>query len=79
MWWIGVEVHIHSFVAFILDGGQWSALCPGHFTPPRGRTHGIHLIGSWEARRADEKDLDKKNVSCPYYVLKNFPIAQHTA
>jgi hypothetical protein len=27
----GVEVELHTFLTFALDGGKWSAMCPGHF------------------------------------------------
>jgi hypothetical protein len=34
-----------------LDGGEWSALLPGHFTP-RERALGTHWIGGWVDPRA---------------------------
>jgi len=30
---VGVEVYLHSFVTSALDGGEWSASCPGCSTP----------------------------------------------
>ena len=75
----GVDVHIHSFSTSALDGGQWWALHPGHFTPHRESTHGIHLTGGWEGPRANENMLHKKKMSFPYYRLKNFSTVQHTA
>jgi len=74
-----VDVHIHSFSIFALDGGQRWALHPGRFTPHRESTHGIHLRGGWEGPRADENMLHKKKKSCPYYRLKNFSTVKHTA
>jgi hypothetical protein len=29
----GVEVYLHAFLTSALDGGEWSASCPGRFTP----------------------------------------------
>jgi hypothetical protein len=37
----GVEVYIHVFLTLALDGGEWSASRPGHFTPS------THSIGDW--------------------------------
>jgi hypothetical protein len=34
-----------------LDGGKWSASCPGHFTPKEGAA-GTHWIGGWVGPRA---------------------------
>jgi len=28
-----VKVELHAFLTLALDGGQWSASCPGLFTP----------------------------------------------
>ena len=28
-----VEVRLHTFLTTALNGGEWSALCPGHFLP----------------------------------------------
>jgi hypothetical protein len=32
MYW-GVEIQHHTFLTIALEGGEWSASCPGHFTP----------------------------------------------
>jgi len=37
----------HSLTS-ALDGGEWSALCPGRFTP-KERAPGTHWIGGWVA------------------------------
>jgi len=29
----GVEVWVHAFLTSVLDGGEWSASNPSHFTP----------------------------------------------
>jgi hypothetical protein len=39
----GVEVELHAFLTSALDGGDWSASRPGHFTR-RERTSGTHWI-----------------------------------
>jgi len=43
----------HSLTS-ALDGCEWSALRPGHFTP-RERAVGTHWIGSWVGPRAGEE------------------------
>jgi hypothetical protein len=40
----GVDVWIHVFSTSTLVGGEWSASCPGRFTP-RERAPGTHWIG----------------------------------
>jgi len=40
----GVEVYLHAFLTFALDGDEWSASRSGRFTP-RERTPGTHCIG----------------------------------
>jgi hypothetical protein len=37
----GVEVYLHAFLTSALDGGEWSAKRPGHFTPMQ-RVPGTH-------------------------------------
>jgi hypothetical protein len=39
-----VDVQIHIFLASALAGGEWSASCPGRFTPREG-ARGTHWIG----------------------------------
>jgi len=34
----------------VLEGGEWSAPCPGHFTP-KGRYSGTHWLGNWVGPR----------------------------
>jgi len=29
----GVDVQLHAFLTSVLNGGEWSALRPGNFTP----------------------------------------------
>jgi hypothetical protein len=56
----GVDIHIHSFSTFALNGCQWQVLHPGRFTPHRESAHGIHLIGGWEVPRTDGNMLHPK-------------------
>jgi hypothetical protein len=39
------------FLTSALGGGEWSALCPGHFAP-RERAPGTHCVGGWVGPRA---------------------------
>jgi len=32
---MGVEVQLYIFLALSLDRSEWSALCPGRFTPDK--------------------------------------------
>jgi hypothetical protein len=50
MYW-GVEVELHVLLTSALDGGEWSVLRPGRFTP-RERAPGTHWIGGWVDPRA---------------------------
>jgi hypothetical protein len=45
---IGSEMWLRAFLTQALDGGEWSASCPGRFTP-RERAH--HWIGGWTDSR----------------------------
>jgi hypothetical protein len=44
-------VYLHAFLTSALDGGEWSVLRPGRFTP-RERAPGIHWILGWVGLRA---------------------------
>jgi hypothetical protein len=47
----------------VLDGGEWSASCPSHFTR-RERAPGTHWVGGWVRPRAD-------NLQNYYQTLEN--------
>jgi hypothetical protein len=47
----GVEVYLHSFLTWALDGGEWSNSHPGRFIP-RERDPGIQWTGGWVGPRA---------------------------
>jgi hypothetical protein len=46
-----VGVYIRIFLTSALAGGEWSASCPGHFTPEE-EAPGTHWIGGWVDPRA---------------------------
>jgi len=55
-----VEVHLHTFLATVLDEGKWSALNPGHFTHS-GRASVTYWMGErgwlgpWVGRNVSKK------------------------
>jgi hypothetical protein len=55
----GVDVQIHIFLTLALTGGEWSASCPGRFTP-RERASSTHWIGGWVDPRAGLDDMEKR-------------------
>jgi hypothetical protein len=40
-----------SFLTSALDGSEWSASCPGRFTPGE-RAPGTHRVGGWVGLKA---------------------------
>jgi hypothetical protein len=52
------------FMILALDGGEWSPLRPGHFTP-RDRAPSTHWIGGWVDLKAslDAVECRKKSVA----------------
>jgi len=40
----GVEVKLHAFLTFALDGGEESASCSNHGTPLQYRDHLLHFL-----------------------------------
>jgi len=58
----GVEIQLHAFLTSALDGGEWSASRPGHFTP--GETApGTHWLGGWVGPTVD---LLTQSLYCSY-------------
>jgi hypothetical protein len=49
VYWEWRYISMHS-LASALDGGEWSASCPGRFTS-RERAPGTRYIGGWMIRR----------------------------
>jgi hypothetical protein len=50
----GMDVQSHIFLTSALAGGEWSASCPGRFTP------GTHWIGGWVDPRGGLDDLENR-------------------
>jgi len=44
-WW-GAEAWLHALLTSALDGGEWSASCPGYFAPMEGAP-GAHWMWGW--------------------------------
>jgi len=44
-----------------LDGGEWLALCPGHFIPGKGAP-GTHWIGEWVGHRESLAAVGKRKI-----------------
>jgi len=38
-----VDVYFHAFLTSALDGGEWSATRPGHFTPGKERKSPVSI------------------------------------
>jgi hypothetical protein len=53
----------HSLIS-ALDGGEWSASCPGLFTP-RERAPGTHWIGGWVGPKAVLEAVVKRSIPSP--------------
>jgi hypothetical protein len=51
-----------------LDGGEWSASCPGCFTP-RERASNTHWTGGWVGPRALLDELVKRKILSPHQEL----------
>jgi len=47
-----------------LDGGEWSASCPRHFSP-RERAPGTHWTGGYISPRADLNMVVKRKIPAP--------------
>jgi len=54
---------MHS-LTFALDGDEWPASCPGHFTP-RERGPGTHWLGVWARPRASVYTVVKRRIPSP--------------
>jgi hypothetical protein len=76
-YWGSGGIALHAFLASALDGGEWSASRPGHFTP-RERAPGTHRIGGWVGLRAGLDAVVKRKIlsSCRD---SNHPIIQPIA
>jgi hypothetical protein len=57
----GVDVSIKLFLTSALVGGEWSASCPGRFTPGE-RAPRTHSKGGCVGPRAGLDDVEKRNI-----------------
>jgi hypothetical protein len=57
----GVEITAPSFLTSALDGGEWSASCPGRFTREE-RDPGTHWIGGWVGLSAGMDVVEKRTI-----------------
>jgi len=64
-----MEVELHTFLTSALDEGEWSASCPGCFTP-RERAPGTQWKGGWVGPRTS---LD----TCAILLFKFFRLVLH--
>jgi hypothetical protein len=64
--YVGMEVWLHPFLTSALDGDEWSASRPRHFTCGE-RAPGAYRIGGWVGPRAslDAEAKRKKSVPLP--------------
>jgi hypothetical protein len=53
----------HSLTSAV-DGGEWSALCPGRFTP-KERPPGTHWLGGWVGPRAGLDTVSRRKFPSP--------------
>jgi len=64
MYW-EVEVQLHTFLTSALDGSEWSASHPSHFTSGV-RAPSAHWMGGWVSPRAGlDTMVKRKNPTTP--------------
>jgi hypothetical protein len=63
-YWKSGGISPHILLTSVLDGGEWSALCRGRFTP-RERAHGTHWIGGWVGPRAVLEGMVRRKIHSP--------------
>jgi len=58
---VEVEVQVHAFLLFPLDGGKWSASGPDRFTPGE-RAHTTHWMGGWVGLETGLNAVEKEKI-----------------
>jgi hypothetical protein len=59
-----VMAKLHAFLTLLLDGSEWPASCPSHFTS--GKTAlGTHQVGGWVGYRVGLDIVVKRKLFCP--------------
>jgi hypothetical protein len=61
---MGVEVQLHTFLTLALNGSEWSASRPNHFTLGE-RVPGTHWIRDWVGPTASLDMVTKRKNTCP--------------
>jgi hypothetical protein len=56
----------HAFLTLSLDGSEWSASWPGHFTP-RERAPATHWIGGWVDPRTGMDAVVRRKIPSPFW------------
>ena len=69
--YVGVDVLLHSFLVSTLDGGDWSTLQPGFFTPVKNS--GSRWMGGWVGLSAVMDVSGKRKLSWLYRDLNTEP------
>jgi hypothetical protein len=60
----GTDSSLHAFLIVALDGGEWSALRTGRFSPTE-TAPGTHWVGSWVGPSADVDAVAKRKIPSP--------------
>jgi hypothetical protein len=61
-----MEVWLHAFLTTAPDGGEFSALLSGFFSPYE-RAPGIHGLGRWVDPSARLNAVIRRKISCTYW------------
>jgi hypothetical protein len=72
----GVEEYLHAFLPSALDGSEWSASCPGRFTPWYPLDRRLSGPQSRSGRRGEEKNSQPPPGIKPYIPPIVQPVAQ---
>jgi len=66
-----VEVVLHPFLTFTLDGGEWSSSCSSCLTPWEIAAH-AHWLGGWVGLRVGLDALYKRKIIFPLPGIKTW-------
>jgi len=61
----GVEVQLHSFITLALDGDEWSAWCPNHFTLQKRSWYPFHRRLAGHQSLSGCSGWEKKSLPLP--------------
>jgi hypothetical protein len=75
--YVRVEVQLHAFLTSALDGGEWSASRPGHFTP-KERAFPRYPLDSGPQNRSGSGGEEKNSLTVPIIEpLSSYPCPSH--